>query len=86
MKRIAIILGVLLAAGSVAQAQYGGYGLYGTGSNPNAHVVRPYVTQQGTYVQPHVQTNPNRTQLDNYSTRGNINPYTGQVGTRTPRW
>jgi hypothetical protein len=74
---------MLLAAVSSASAQYFGYG---TGSNPNAHVVRPYVTQQGTYVQPHVQTNPNRTQLDNYSTRGNINPYTGQVGTRIPRF
>jgi len=87
MKRIAIALGALLAAASVAQAQYGtGYGLYGTGSNPNAHVTRPYVTQQGTYVQPHIQTNPNRTQMDNYTTRGNINPYTGQPGTRTPRY
>jgi hypothetical protein len=38
--------------------------------------------QQGSYVQPHIRTNPNRTQLDNFSTRGNINPYTGKIGTR----
>jgi hypothetical protein len=24
--------------------------------------------------------------MDNYSTRGNVNPYTGAVGTRTPRY
>ena len=86
MKRIAFAFVVLAANASAASAQYYGSGLYGTGSNPNAHVVRPYVTQQGTYVAPHVQTNPNRTQLDNYSTRGNVNPYTGRIGTRSPRW
>ena len=53
-------------------------GLYGTGSNPNSHYVSPHSTQSGTYVQPHYQTNPNNSQLDNYSTRGNLNPYTGQ--------
>jgi hypothetical protein len=37
-------------------------------------------------VQPYVATNPNSTQMDNYSTRGNVNPYTGAVGTRTPRY
>jgi hypothetical protein len=48
---------------------------------------RPVVTSDpGTYVAPHVQTNPNNTQLDNYGTRGNINPYTGQMGTRNPRY
>jgi hypothetical protein len=75
---------------TTASAQYMPYGAspnpYGYGSNPNAHVVRPYQTQSGTYVQPHYQTNPNNTQMDNYGTRGNINPYTGQVGTRTPRY
>jgi hypothetical protein len=40
----------------------------------------------GTYVAPHVQTNPNSTQMDDYGTRGNVNPYTGAVGTRTPRY
>jgi hypothetical protein len=48
--------------------------------------VRPYITQQGTVVQPHIQTSPNRTQMDNFSTRGNVNPYTGQPGTRIPRY
>ena len=35
---------------------------------------------------PHQQTNPNNTQMDNYGTRGNVNPYTGQTGTRAPRY
>lgn len=40
--------------------------------------------QDGTYVQPHYQTNPNSPQYDNFNTRGNYNPYTGRTGTSTP--
>lgn len=75
--------------GASAQNGYGtlspNYG-YGTGSNPNSHNVSPYTRSDGTYVPPHHQTNPNNTQMDNYGTRGNQNPYTGQYGTRSPRY
>jgi hypothetical protein len=43
-----------------------------------------YTTQGGTYVQPHYQSAPNSTTYDNWSTQGNVNPYTGQAGTRSP--
>ena len=46
------------------------------------HVVRGYTRADGTYVAPHMQTNPNGTTSDNYSTRGNTNPYTGLPGTK----
>jgi len=70
-----------------ALAQYnsnsnGGYGGYGTGSNPQSHMNSGYMRNNGTYVQPYHQTNPNGTTSDNYGTRGNYNPYTGQTGTR----
>lgn len=45
---------------------------------------RGYTTNNGTYVAPHYQTNPNSTVYDNYSTRGNTNPYTGKQGTVDP--
>lgn len=80
MKQLFLAAALTLAA-TAAQAQ-----LYGTGSNPNSHGVSGYTTSSGTYVAPHVQTNPNSTQMDNYGTRGNVNPYTGAVGTRTPRY
>lgn len=48
------------------------------------HYVNGYYRRDGTYVQGHHRTNPNYSQYDNYSTRGNINPYTGQEGTHTP--
>lgn len=46
--------------------------------------VRGYVKRNGTYVKPHFKTIPNNTLLDNYSTKGNINPYTGKKGTIDP--
>ena len=46
--------------------------------------VRGYTKKDGTYVAPHERTAPNHTNLDNYSTKGNVNPYTGQPGTKEP--
>lgn len=41
----------------------------------------------GTYVMPYYRSSPNRTPYDNYSIRGNYNPYSGKVGTKSPyRW
>jgi hypothetical protein len=77
-----LLLGAALAiVATAAHAQY-----YGTGSNPNSHIVSGYTRSNGTYVAPYVATNPNGTQRDNYNARGNVNPYTGAVGTRTPRY
>jgi hypothetical protein len=46
--------------------------------------VRSYVTKNGVYVPAHRATNPNSTKLDNWSTKGNVNPYTGKPGTVDP--
>ena len=54
------------------------------GGGSGEHYVRGYTKRDGTYVAPHYQTNPNGTKLDNWSTKGNINPYTGQPGTKNP--
>ncbi|MDQ2640378.1 MAG: hypothetical protein M3Y79_07350 [Pseudomonadota bacterium] len=43
-----------------------------------------YVKKDGTYVQGHYKTKANDTKLDNYSTKGNTNPYTGKKGTKDP--
>ena len=43
-----------------------------------------YKPSTGTYVAPHYKTSPNRTKLDNYSTKGNRNPFTGKRGTVNP--
>jgi hypothetical protein len=48
--------------------------------------VRGYVKKDGTYVPGHVRSSPNSTTADNWSTKGNVNPYTGKAGTREPTY
>ena len=63
--------------GSPNQSGYGN-------TNSRDHAVRGHTRKDGTYVKPHRATNQNQTQRDNFSTRGNVNPYTGKPGTVTP--
>jgi len=49
-----------------------------------AQRVDGYTRKDGTYVAPHYRSTPNSSKLDNYSTQGNSNPYTGQRGTVDP--
>jgi len=44
--------------------------------------VNGYYRKDGTYVQGYYRTSPNSTTTDNYSSQGNINPYTSAAGTR----
>ncbi len=46
--------------------------------------VRGSTKRNGTYVQPHVRTSPDGRKSNNWSTQGNINPYTGKKGTKSP--
>jgi len=46
--------------------------------------VNGYERSNGTYVQGYYRSQPDGTVLNNYSTRGNVNPYTGQQGTVNP--
>lgn len=61
------LLAVLLLTSTVAFA--GGH-----------HSVSGYTRSDGTYVQPHVQSNPDQYRNNNYSSQGNYNPNTGQTG------
>lgn len=94
MRTIALVALLVFGLGSAAEAgRRGGggggsqssrshSGMTGTGSSSSSHAVRGYTTKRGTYVAPHRQTNPDHTQRNNYSTRGNVNPWTGKAGTR----
>ena len=46
--------------------------------------VNGYYRSNGTYVQPYFRTAPNSTNRDNFSTKGNVNPYTGKPGWISP--
>ncbi|NUZ09137.1 hypothetical protein [Piscinibacter koreensis] len=64
------IVGAAVASGSVAKG--------------GSHYISGHVTKSGTYVPPSMATNPNSTMVDNYSSKGNVNPYSGRVGTKDP--
>lgn len=63
-----ILLTMLLAAGSATADTW----------------VDGYTRSDGTYVAGHYRSDANSTRYDNYSTRGNTNPYTGQPGYKSP--
>ena len=42
--------------------------------------VNGYTTKRGTYVAPSYRSSPNKVKYDNYSSKGNYNPYTGKKG------
>ena len=71
MRTFLIVLAALLVSAS-AHAKGG------------SHAVKGHVTKDGTYVAPHQQTNPNGTKVDNWSSKPNVNPYTGKTGTVDP--
>lgn len=68
----------LMVSGVATARGYRGYSVHSP-----VHV-RSYIRPNGHYVSPHFRTAPNHTRLDNWSTRGNINPYTGKAGTKPP--
>lgn len=87
---ITILAVIAMAAIPAAQARgKSGGGSHSKGyssgyTNSSSHSVRGHIRKDGTYVQPHQVTNRNSTKLDNYSTKGNVNPYTGKPGTVDP--
>lgn len=68
MKRIILAIGLFAISGLTLADQY----------------VRPYVRKDGTYVEGHMRSSPNSTRTDNWSSQGNVNPYTGQKGYEDP--
>ena len=62
---------------------HSGSGQLGGGHvNSSNHNVSGHTTKDGTYVAPSHATNPNFTKTDNYSQKGNVNPFTGKEGTK----
>ena len=68
MKKILVFIILLFFIPTLA---FGGY-------------VRGHFRSNGTYVRGYHRTNRNHIKLDNYSTKGNINPYTGKKGYKRP--
>lgn len=72
---------IILAA--VCALSLGAWAKGGSGkSSGGSHSVRGHTTKNGTYVPPHRKTNPDNSKSNNWSNKGNVNPYTGKEGTK----
>lgn len=94
MKKVILIIVALVAVATTSFAQFTTFQSWPSTSyslpsvnynvpstvNFNTTTVSGYSRSNGTYVQSHVRTMPNTTNWDNYSTKGNYNPYTGSTG------
>jgi hypothetical protein len=72
MKKITIILTILFALTFTAQ------------SASALKYTKSYTKKNGTFVQGHYSSSPNKIKFDNYSSKGNSNPFTGKKGTVDP--
>lgn len=88
--KIALILvtaaAVAFSGNSIARgSSYSGHSSYKSSysyGSRSDHAVSGYTRSNGTYVRPSHATNPDATKNNNYSTRGNVNPYTGKLGSK----
>jgi|GEM_PF-4823572 len=55
-------------------------GMYSYSSYNDPEYVNGYFKNNGTYVQGYYRTTPDNTKDNNYSHKGNINPFTGEKG------
>lgn len=58
--------------------------LFATSAADADQRVKGYTKKNGTYVAPHYRSSANGVKFDNYTTKGNTNPYTGQKGYKDP--
>lgn len=79
MKLFAVTAALGLALAAPAFAKSSSYSP-GTGSKSSSTQVHGYVKKDGTYVEPHQRSTPDHKFDNNWSTKGNANPYTGKDG------
>lgn len=77
MKKIFLVIALLV-------------GLMSLSASAEARITRVkgyYKPSTGRYVAPYYKTTPNSYKFDNFSTKGNYNPFTGKKGYASPfRW
>ena len=82
MKKTLVVIGALLICSSAMAKGGGGHSSHTSHASGGSHSVAGHTTKKGSYVAPHHATNPNDTDKDNWSHKGNVNPYTGKRGTK----
>jgi|SRR5690348_8591044 len=89
MKLVITIAAAVLFCAGAAQAKTHHYhaprvSTYHASKARSVVPVRGYIKRDGTYVMPSHRTSPNHTKFDNWSSKPNVNPYTGKAGTKDP--
>lgn len=85
MKLYTILFAVtLLTSGSAFAKGSSSHSSSGQSTAGGSHSTKGYVKKDGAYVAPAHATNPNNSKSDNWSSKGNTNPYTGKEGTKDP--
>ena len=82
MKHLIYSLAIALMSMLTINVNAQNYGRSSSSTYPSVRYQQGYTRSNGTYVQGHYKTNSNRTNHDNFSTRGNYNTYTGSTGSR----
>lgn len=54
----------------------------GSGGHSSYVHIKGHTTKKGQYISPHNRMAPNKNKNDNWSHKGNINPFTGKKGTK----
>lgn len=80
---LSLLTGLAVAAFSLSNTALARGGHSTSHSSSPVHV-SGHTTKNGTYVPEHYRTAPDHTKLNNWSTKGNVNPYTGKAGTKDP--
>ncbi len=75
-----LLAGAVLGVGIPLIVQASKNNSSGRGGGPAIEWVEPYFRADGTYVPGHFRTVANGTVWDNWSTKGNVNPFTGAPG------
>ena len=79
-----LTIGLALLAVMVPSAVFAKGGGGSRGGKGGMVNVRPHVRKDGTLVQPHPRTGPDASRWNNWSTKENVNPYTGKPGSKEP--
>jgi len=69
LKTLALAFGLMFAVVSIAPAAE-----KGTGSKPASKSVRGYTKKDGTHVDAHRRTTPDKSKTNNYGAKGNMKP------------
>lgn len=80
---MSLMLFFSLAASPLVLAK-GGKSYSSRKSSSGSTHVKGYTRKDGKYVAPHYRSKPDKSKSNNWSSKGNTNPYTGKKGTKDP--